>query len=189
VKISYGTTKEKLFLCGVFLLAAATSVVALHREQALAFPFLSLPLYLALSAFVLACLPTGYPSGDLISRWLYRALPALFLMSTIFHASSLTFPTDPSVGRPDFLFHFGEFFALGLLTARMVAPNLDGKHSLRSFLLAASIVLGYALLDEIHQGFVPERNPSGLDFLCDAAGGLLGILVYPVLFSRPGNAA
>ena len=156
MKITYGTTREKALLCGAFLLAAATSAVFLLREQLLSFPTLGLPLYLA-----------------------------LFLMSAIFHASSLTFPTDPSAGRSDLLFHFGEFFALGLLTARMVAPDMDKMHSLRSLLLASSIVLGYGLLDEIHQGFVPGRDPDGLDWLVDASGGFLGIVTYPVLFKGP----
>jgi VanZ family protein len=150
--------------------------------QRLSFPYLGLPLYLALCALVLACLPTGQPSGDPLSRGLYRALPALFLMSAIFHASSLTLPLDPSAGRSDLLFHFSEFFALGLLTARMVVPNIDRAHSRQSFLLASSIVLGYGLLDEIHQAFVPGRDPDGLDWLVDASGGLLGILAYPVLY-------
>ena len=105
-------------------------------------------------------------------------------MSAIFHASSFTFPPDPSADRSDLLFHFSEFFALGLLTARMVAPDMERTPSLRSFLLASSIVLGYALLDEIHQGFVPGRDPDGLDWLVDASGGLLGILTYPVAYRR-----
>jgi len=184
VKITYGTTREKALLCSVFLLAAATSAVILLQEQLLLFPYLALPLYLVLCALVLACLPTGRPSGDIYSRGLYRALPALFLMSAIFHASSLTFPTDPSFGfrRSDLLFHFSEYFALGLLTARMVAPDMDRVHSLKSFLLASSIVLGYGLLDEIHQGFVPGRDPDVLDWFVDALGGLVGILAYPVLY-------
>ncbi|MGW8323364.1 MAG: hypothetical protein ACWGSD_17595, partial [Thermodesulfobacteriota bacterium] len=94
MKIRYGTRTEKALLCGVFLLAAATSAVILLREQLLSFPYLGLSLYLALGGLVLACLPTGQPSGDPLSRGIYRALPALFLMSAIFHASSLTFTTN-----------------------------------------------------------------------------------------------
>ena len=185
MKITYGTTREKALLCGVFMLAAVTSAAILLREQLLSFPYLGLPLYLALCALVLACLPTGQPSGDPLARGLYRALPALFLMSAIFHASSFTFPADPSAGRSDLLLHFSEFFALGLLTARMVAPDMNRMHSLRSFLLASSIVLGYGILDEIHQGFVPGRDPDGLDWLVDASSGLLGILAYSVLYRGP----
>jgi len=189
VKIPYGTNLEKALLCGGFLLAAATSAAILLREQLLSFPYLGLPLYLALCALVLACLPTGQPSGDFLSRGLYRALPALFLMSAIFHASSFTLPPDPSAGRSDLLFHFSEFFALGLLTARMVAPNIGRVHSLQSFLLASSLVLGYGLADEIHQGFVPGRDPDLLDWLVDASGGLLGVLAYPVMFRGTGQSS
>jgi VanZ family protein len=182
VKIAYGTTREKALLCSAFVLAAAASAAILLRGQLLSFPYLGLPLHLLLCAFVLACLPTGHSSRDPLSRALYRVLPALFLMSAIFHASSFTLPPDPSAGRSDLLFHLGEFFTLGLLTARMVSADKDGMHSLRAFLLASSIVLGCGLLDEIHQGFVPGRDPDGVDWLVDASGGLLGILAYPVLY-------
>ena len=189
MKITYGTTGEKALLCGAFLLAASTSAFVLCRGQLLSFPYLGLPICLSLCALVLACLPTGQPSRDLLSRGLYRALPALLLMSAIFHASSFTFSPDPSLVGPDFLFHFAEFFALGLFTARMVDPDMDRRHALRSFVLASSIVLGYGLLDEIHQGFVPGRDPDGLDWLVDASGGFLGILAYPVLFAGAGTKA
>jgi VanZ family protein len=188
VKIPYGTAIEKALLCSAFLLAAAASAIILLREQLFSFPYLGLPVYLALCALVLACLPVGQPSGDPLSRGLYRALPALFLMSAIYHASSFSFFTAPSFGfdRSDLLFHFSEFFALGLLTARMVAPDMDRTLSLRSLLLASSIVLGYGLLDEIHQGFVPGRDADGLDWLVDASGGFLGILAYPFLYRGAG---
>jgi len=184
VKIPYGTRAEKAFLCGAFLLAAAISAVVLLREQLISFPYLTFPLYLALCALILACMPTGHPSGAPVSRGLYRSLPALLLMSAIFHASSLTFLTAPSLGfdRSDLLVHFSEFFALGLLTARMVAPDINRMLSLRSFLLASLIVLGYGLLDEFHQGFVPGRDSDGVDWLVDASAGLMGILAYPVVY-------
>jgi VanZ family protein len=67
----------------------------------------------------------------------------------------------------------------------MVAPTGDRTHSLQSVSLALAIVLGYAVLDEIHQGFVPGRDPSVLDFVFDTAGGFLGILAYRVLFNGP----
>ena len=151
----------------------------------LSFPYLGLPLFLFLCALVLACLPSGRMSKRSIFRNLYRTLPAVFLMGAIFHVSSFSFSHGLSSDFPDRLFHFAEFFALGLLTARMVAPEVEGRLPVRSFLLAFAIVLGYGLLDEIHQSFVPGRQPSGLDLLFDASGGILGILAYPVLFTGP----
>lgn len=187
MKIAYGTTREKVFLCGGFLLASATSASVLLGEQMLVFPYIGLPLYLAVCALVLACLPTGQPPGDPVSRGLYRLLPALVMMSAIFLASSFTLPSDLPVAAPDVPFHFAEFCALGLLTARMVAPKANRALSLRSFCLAFGIVLAYAVLDELHQSFVPGRDPSLVDGLVDASGGLLGILGYPLLFARAGN--
>lgn len=185
MKTVYGTKCEKALLCGLFLLAAAASAFALARGQLLTFPYLRLPLALALYALLLACLPTGLASGGPTSRGLYRILPALFLMSAVFLASSFTMPPGASVGLPDLVFHFGEFFVLGLLTARMVDPGMGGKRWVRPLLISFSLVAGYGLLDEIHQAFVPGRNPSVADFLVDASAGLAGILAYRFLFTCP----
>jgi VanZ family protein len=155
----------------------------------LTFPYLGLPLYLVVCALLLCFLPTGRPGGSFPFGGLYRTLPALLLAGAIFVASSFTLPSGPpTLALPDVGFHFVEFFALGLLTARMVTPNLQNGLSLRSFLLVLSIVVGYALLDEIHQSFVPGRDPSWADLVADASGGLLGILVYPVLFTGPAES-
>lgn len=183
MKIIYGSPGEKAILCGVFLLASAASALILFRGQMLAFPYLGLTATLAGCALVLSFLPREQAVASSLSRGLYRSVPALLLMGAIFHASSLTFPSEASFGLPDLLFHFAEFFALGLLTARMVAPGEGQGLTVRSFVLAFSIVLGYGLLDEMHQSFVPGRDPSRTDLLLDAAGGLLGTLTYPVLFT------
>ena len=185
MKIAYGTPTERWLLCGAFLLAAAAAAGTLLQAQILSFPYLGLPLNLVLCAVVLCLLPTGRRSGSPLFRGLYRTLPALFLMGAIFHASSFSFPADLSVGLPDVSFHFLEFFGLGLLTARMVDPDRSGRGSLRSFVFAFSIVVGFGLLDEIHQGFVPGREPSALDLLFDALGGGLGILAYRALYAGP----
>lgn len=185
MKIAYGTKSEKALLCGLFLTAAAASAFALDRGQLLAFPYLRLPLTLALCALLLACLPTGRTYGGPVSRGLYRVLPALFLMSAVFLASSLTMPPGASVGLPDLVFHFGEFFALGLLTARMVDPVMGGRRWVRPLLIAFSLAAGYGLLDEVHQAFVPGRDPSVADFLVDASAGLAGILAHRFFFTGP----
>ncbi len=148
-------------------------------------PYLGLPAYLAGCALVLCFLPRGQAFGSSLSRVLYRALPALLLMGAIFRASSFTFPSGASFALPDLLFHFAEFFALGLFTARMVAPESGRILPLRSFLLPFAIVLACGALDEIHQSFVPGRDPSGTDLLLDAAGGLVGTLAYAVQFTAP----
>jgi len=187
VKIIYGSPREKAFLCGAYLLAAAATTGILLRAQLISLPYLALPLYLVICAVALSLLPVGQFPTTFRRGGLYRTLPAVFLMGAILHASSFTFPAKPSVALPDVFFHFVEFFALGLLTARMVAPATERGLTLRSFLLALSIVLGFGLADEIYQGFVPGRDPDGVDLLVDASAGLLGILVYPLLFTGPSE--
>ena len=41
--------------------------------------------------------------------------------------------------------------------------------------LALVLTLGYGVLDEWHQGFVPGRDVSGTDLLRDVLGGSIGI--------------
>ena len=190
MKIIYGSPREKAFLCGAYLLAAATTTGVLLREQLLSLPYLALPFYLVICAVVLSLLPAGQLSTAFRRGGLYRTLPAVFLMGAIFQASSFTFPSKLSTtALPDVFFHFVEFFALGFLTARMVAPGKEQGLTSRSFLLALSIVLGFGLLDEFHQGFVPGRDPDWVDLLFDASGGLLGILAYPLLFTGPSESS
>ena len=142
-------------------MGAAASTLVLLREKMLTFPYLGLPLYFVACAILLCFLPTGRPVCSLPFGGLYRILPALLLAGAIFVASSFTLPSEPStLALPDVGFHFVEFFALGLLTARMVTPNTRNGLSLRSFLLVLSIAVGYGVLDEIHQSFVPGREPD-----------------------------
>jgi VanZ family protein len=81
--------------------------------------------------------------------------------------------------------HFLEYALLGLLAAR--AFNSSPKPSTRArwFVISASIVVVYALLDEYHQSFVPSRTASIWDSLVDMAGGLTALLY--VRWRRRGN--
>jgi VanZ family protein len=66
--------------------------------------------------------------------------------------------------------HFSEYALLGYFLAR----GLGGRRAaLSGFVLA----VGYGLLDEFHQSFVPGRDPSALDLLADAAGAMAGSLL------------
>ncbi len=47
----------------------------------------------------------------------------------------------------------------------------------RAALLGVGIALGYALLDELHQSFVPGRHPSPTDIGLDLLGALIFVAV------------
>jgi len=63
--------------------------------------------------------------------------------------------------------HAAEYALLGYFLAR----GLGGG---RAALLGIFLAVGYGVLDEFHQSFVPGRYPSGLDLLADAFGAGAG---------------
>ena len=75
------------------------------------------------------------------------------------------------------LAHFLEYAVLGLLAAR--AFRGSGRPWIRARWVAIAVVLivGYALLDEYRQSFVPSRTSSIYDSFVDIAGGLTALLI------------
>jgi VanZ family protein len=71
--------------------------------------------------------------------------------------------------------HFTEYAILALLWAGVLPRGP------RRLLWALALTTGYAVTDEIHQAFVPNRGPSPFDVLIDAAGAavaLIGLWLY-----------
>lgn len=74
--------------------------------------------------------------------------------------------------------HFSEYAVMGLLAAR--AFSTSAKEFLRQhwWLLSFITLLAYALLDELHQSFVPERTASIYDSAIDVIGGITALFVF-----------
>lgn len=85
------------------------------------------------------------------------------------------------VGRS--FMHGFVFFVLGILSYRSFLISKFKK----PFLLAINLSFGYALLDEIHQLFVPGRAFQGSDLLIDFIGAFLGIYLLSKITSKKGN--
>ncbi len=82
--------------------------------------------------------------------------------------------------------HFIEYFILSLLLLRGVRGQRGGW-KLAWGLAAVFIAACYAVLDELHQAFVPERTGSPLDSLLDTYGAAAAQLLawaYALLRSR-----
>jgi VanZ family protein len=73
--------------------------------------------------------------------------------------------------------HFTEYAILAYLAARAFRTSTRPAISERWFLICATLIVVYALLDEFHQSFVPSRTSSFYDSLIDMAGGLTALLV------------
>ncbi len=72
--------------------------------------------------------------------------------------------------------HFTVYFILGLLVAQALSKSLqiDKKHVLVTIVICCL----YAVSDELHQAFVPNRGPSAWDVLLDTTGSAVGTFIY-----------
>ncbi|MCL7749033.1 VanZ family protein [Halalkalibacter alkaliphilus] len=76
--------------------------------------------------------------------------------------------------------HFGFFFLLGFLTYRALWAS--GCMKKLSYFGSLLFVLLYAISDEIHQAFTPNRTPLVQDVILDFSGGLTGVTLAFILY-------
>ena len=104
----------------------------------------------------------------------------LFMLSVIFylsHQPSIEI-IPPLFPMQDKALHAVEFFLL--FAAFLLNKDLcRGFHPLPLLFAAGSL---WALLDEIHQSYVPGRDCSAGDFLADIVGMVICLLIYLYLF-------
>lgn len=62
------------------------------------------------------------------------------------------------------------------IKTRIKTPDTWGRK--RAALVALSIAVFYAMTDEFHQSFIPNRTPALFDVGVDAAGSVLGLMIY-----------
>lgn len=75
--------------------------------------------------------------------------------------------------------HFSEYAVLGALSANAL-KTYPLSNTFKG-LLPCAICLVYAISDEIHQYFVPDRACRALDVCIDTLGGITGTVIFCVL--------
>lgn len=113
-------------------------------------------------------------SGSFSANNTSRFIGPLFLW--LFpNASSETLALVHGIVRK--LAHFTAYFVLGLLAARAFRGSPRSGVSRRWFWSSVVLIVGYSLIDEYHQSFVPSRTATIFDSFIDMAGGLTALLI------------
>jgi VanZ family protein len=134
-----------------------------------------------------------------VRRFLSRYLPLVAWLTFISYASSDSFSAEntsriigplvlwffPNTSAETLatvhlitrkLAHFTEYAILGFLAARAFRTSPSPAIRRRWFLIAAALIVVYALIDEYHQSFVPSRTGTIYDSFIDIAGGLMALI-------------
>jgi VanZ family protein len=113
-------------------------------------------------------------------RSLFRWALVVLWMAVLFHFSSMSQrPSTPGLHGfrwDDKLQHAGAYAILGAL----VWWALADMKALRRAIVAVLISAAYGIADELHQSFVPGRECSLFDWVTDAAGATIAVLLLLV---------
>ncbi len=114
-----------------------------------------------------------------MSRAVRAWWPVAAWVLVILTATTVAFP-DLGIGRGRFpldkVAHFGLYLGLGWSIGR--ALWISERWSVRSVLLALAAGLAFAALDEWHQSLLRWREANVGDWLADAAGMSIGLVLY-----------
>jgi len=113
--------------------------------------------------------------------------PLVVYWIILFGATTLPAASMPSFGVVDKVNHLLAYFILAILLFLTLLFQQKVPLSLNKAAAYALIICSlYGMLDEVHQIFIPGRSAEFLDFLADACGALLGVLVMNYLVKKSG---
>jgi VanZ family protein len=106
--------------------------------------------------------------------------PLVAYLGLIFYLSSRS-SVGWAVSYPDKLLHFLEYGGLALLLARALNGGIRKPIPASRLVLAGALALIYAVSDEFHQAFVPERTSDWRDVVADAVGAATALAIVALL--------
>jgi VanZ family protein len=110
-------------------------------------------------------------------------LLTILAVSSIPHIPTLKIHVAKSEIRLDYLFHFGEYGVLAFMAFLSFATE-KFKLSLRKFIIITATLILFAILDELHQKFIPGRTCSSRDVLSDVTGIIAAVLFCIAVFRK-----
>lgn len=84
----------------------------------------------------------------------------------------------------DKVLHFSIYTVFAFLLTREISEDTSRWRAVAGSLV---IAMAFAAVDEWHQRFIPGRFPEFADWLADAAGAVLGAVVYAMFFHGRGQ--
>jgi len=122
-------------------------------------------------------------------KWLEKhrqvSISITFLLAIlIFVASSISGITtgDTGTGNLSIIYHFFIFFFFSFFL--IISIKGQRKIKLKYVLTTIFISIVYAILDEVHQLFVPLRHASMGDIFTDTLGILVSIIIYLLIMKK-----
>jgi len=106
----------------------------------------------------------------------FSILSAIYIFAIFFWADSSAI-SQISIFNPFSLLHIPLYGILTILLALTLGPGPKAS-SRRRYALVALIALAVAILDEMHQYFIPNRDASIMDVFLDALGISLGLYFF-----------
>jgi VanZ family protein len=96
---------------------------------------------------------------------------------------SLNKDSNYNIDRMNHLVRKNAHFFIYLVLVTLVLNSLrrTGFTGLRVFIIAFGICFSYAIIDEIHQLFVPGRGAQVKDVFIDSSGVIVGMFIFGVL--------
>ena len=106
-------------------------------------------------------------------------LPVILYGALVLTVSSIPNLRSPEVRilANDKVAHFLEYAVFAFLTFRSTSHLGISKYRNGPFLSALIWLAGFAVVDEVLQGFIPGRYSDWRDYLFDLAGGLVILLI------------
>lgn len=129
------------------------------------------------------------PQSTLVRRiWVWT--PLLIYMLTIWAVSSMEHVTVvDAVPLKDKTLHAIEYCGMGLLCAHALAHTWPKAGWFRIMFAALLASVGWGLLDEFHQAFVPNRSADIQDVMADTIGAFAGVIFRRIIPLRGGPLA
>lgn len=117
-------------------------------------------------------------------------IPLALYWIVIFVLTSLPGESFPSVGISDKLQHLLAYCVLAVLLNLTI--QIQNKFALLKkypALFTFIFIFGYAVIDEVHQLFIPGRSGELGDVIADLTGGVIGLILVKLIVLRDKNKA